>query len=113
ACFFTGSTVVDAGSNWWGTTDPTAIGASICDQTHNPSDPQITTTPVDTSAVATAPQLLTITPVGAGTGTVSSDLDGIDCGSQCWALYDTGQAVTLTATADTGSRFTGWSGGGC
>ena len=35
-----------------------------------PGLPQITTTPIDSSAVATAPQLLTITPAGSGTGTV-------------------------------------------
>jgi hypothetical protein len=28
-------------------------------------------------------------------------------------MYDYGTPVTLTATADTGSIFTGWSGGGC
>ncbi len=113
ACAYPGNTTVDAGSNWWGTTNAVQIAASICDQADTPGQPLITTAPTDSSAVAAAPQVLTITPAGPGTGDVTSDLDGIDCGTQCWALYGTGQAVTLTATANAGSSFTGWSGGGC
>ncbi|MBI5756759.1 MAG: hypothetical protein HZA12_07525, partial [Nitrospirae bacterium] len=38
---------------------------------------------------------------------------GIDCGTDCTEAYNSGTVVTLTATADTGSTFSGWSGGGC
>jgi hypothetical protein len=37
----------------------------------------------------------------------------VDCGSTCQGVFQTGQSVTLTATPDPGSVFTGWSGGGC
>jgi len=54
---------------------------------------------------------LTVNKNGTGAGTVTSP--GINCGSDCTEPYDQGTIVTLTATAATGSAFTGWSGGGC
>ncbi len=56
---------------------------------------------------------LSIMRSGAGTGTVTSSVGGINCGSSCSASYDAGSMVTLTASAATGSTFTGWSGGSC
>ena len=53
---------------------------------------------------------LTVTKAGTGTGTVTSVPLGIDCGIDCTEPYDFGTAVTLTATADVGSTFAGWSG---
>ena len=56
---------------------------------------------------------LKVSQTGAGTGTVTSSPAGIDCGLTCVASFDDGTQVTLTASPDTGSTFTGWSGGGC
>ena len=56
---------------------------------------------------------LHITKSGTGSGTVSSDSAGIDCGPTCSASFDAGTSLTLTATPSPGSRFSGWSGGGC
>jgi hypothetical protein len=50
---------------------------------------------------------------GTGSGSVSSTPAGIDCGSTCSASFEAGTPLTLTATASPGSRFSGWSGGGC
>ena len=50
---------------------------------------------------------------GTGTGSVTSAPAGIDCGSSCSVSFDAGTALTLTATPSPGSRFGGWSGGGC
>jgi Divergent InlB B-repeat domain len=44
---------------------------------------------------------------------VSSSLAGIDRGAACSHAFETGTAVTLTATPAAGSTFAGWSGGGC
>jgi streptogramin lyase len=56
---------------------------------------------------------LTVTRTGTGSGSVVSEPPGIDCPTICFALYDAGTAVTLTAAAAAGSAFAGWSGGGC
>ena len=56
---------------------------------------------------------LTISKTGVGTGTVTSDPPGIDCGETCSVWFARDTAVTLIATADSGSEFGGWSGGGC
>ncbi len=56
---------------------------------------------------------LTVAKSGTGGGTITSAPGGIDCGATCTTTFREGTAVTLTATPATGSRFDGWSGGGC
>ena len=56
---------------------------------------------------------LTIVPGGTGSGTVTSSPAGINCGADCTESYPATSLVALTAAADTGSTFAGWSGGGC
>jgi hypothetical protein len=53
---------------------------------------------------------LSVTKIGTGGGSVSSSPVGIDCGATCSEVFDVGTEVTLTATADGTSTFTGWSG---
>jgi hypothetical protein len=62
--------------------------------------------------VAPTNPLLVVTVNGTGSGTVTSSPVGIDCGSDCSEAYASGASVTLTATADADSHFTGW-GGAC
>jgi hypothetical protein len=54
-----------------------------------------------------------ISKSGDGSGTISSYPTGITCGANCSAYFTKGTTVTLTANPDSGSTFTGWSGGGC
>ena len=54
-----------------------------------------------------------VTKTGTGGGTIASTPAGIDCGATCAAAFAEGTSVTLTAAAASGSRFDGWSGGGC
>ena len=56
---------------------------------------------------------LTVDKDGTGEGTVTSDPAGIDCGANCSADFDYNTEVTLTASAATGSTFTGWDGADC
>src|SRR2546425_173600 len=52
----------------------------------------------------------TLTVQRNGTGTVSSNPSGIDCGSDCSETYAPGTAVTLTAAPAAGSTFGGGTG---
>ena len=47
---------------------------------------------------------------GEGSGSVTSNPSGINCGDDCFQSYLEGTPVTLTHDAEPGSRFTGWSG---
>lgn len=53
---------------------------------------------------------LTISTSGTGTGSVTSSPVGIDCGADCTEDYIGGTTVIMTATADPGSEFAGWTG---
>ena len=61
----------------------------------------------------TCPPLLSINLAGSGSGTISSNPAGINCGSTCSAAFPDDSYVTLTGSASSGSTFTGWSGGVC
>ncbi len=56
---------------------------------------------------------LTVSKAGSGFGSVSSSPGGVSCGADCDQEFETGKEVTLTATAASGSKFSGWSGSGC
>jgi hypothetical protein len=64
------------------------------------------TTPAPT--IQTFP--VAVTKMGTGTGTVSSSPAGINCGSTCSGAFNSGAIVALTASADSGSIFAGWTG---
>ncbi|MGD8375349.1 MAG: FG-GAP-like repeat-containing protein [Acidobacteriota bacterium] len=53
---------------------------------------------------------LQVSRAGNGTGTVSSDPVGIDCGDECHEVFPEGTLVQLTAIPDAGSTFGGWTG---
>src|SRR5207245_4917540 len=55
---------------------------------------------------------LMVSKAGTGTGTVTSPLAGIACGTSCSGSYLSGTVATLTATPAADSTFDGWSGGG-
>ncbi len=55
----------------------------------------------------------TLTVTNSGGGTVTSSDGGINCESDCSETYSYGESITLTASADSGYAFTGWSGGTC
>jgi hypothetical protein len=56
---------------------------------------------------------LNVSKTGSGDGTVTSSPAGIDCGATCSASFGHSAFVTLTAEANPGSTFAGWSGAGC
>jgi hypothetical protein len=62
------------------------------------------------SSARAANQTLTVSKSGTGTGTVVSSPAGINCGGICSASFPKNTNVTLTATPDAGSTFSGYSG---
>ena len=63
-----------------------------------------------TATFALKTYLLSVTRAGTGSGTVTSDVNGLDCGVTCGVSPDHGTVVTLSASPAVGSNFTGWSG---
>lgn len=59
-----------------------------------------------------AEHTLTVNRVGPLGGFVTSSPVGINCGTDCSAVFEENTAVTLTATSVAGSHFMGW-GGAC
>ncbi|HVL97633.1 MAG TPA: hypothetical protein VM266_17395 [Solirubrobacteraceae bacterium] len=58
-------------------------------------------------------QVLTVRKAGDGSGTVVSAPAGIDCGTDCTEEFARDTEVTLAASPEDGSRFEGFTGGGC
>lgn len=56
---------------------------------------------------------LTVNKTGAGSGTITSNIVGINCPGDCTEFYSGGTVIILTQTPNPGSSFGGWSGGGC
>lgn len=75
------------------------------------ADGQVTMN-ADTSCLAsfTRPVTLTVTKIGTGSGTVTSNPPGINCGVDCSEVFNTPTTVNLTATPNVGSAFVKWSG---
>ena len=79
----------------------------------SPSGVELTDVELVQKQVSVAPfstNLLTV--VANGPGVVTSDPQGILCGSDCSENYGVGTSVRVTATPSAGSIFAGW-GGGC
>ena len=63
-----------------------------------------------TATFAPIPASVNVTLAGGGSGTVTSSPAGISCPGTCGANFNQGSQVTLTATPNAGSTFTGWTG---
>ena len=86
-------------------------GTGSCTVTINSANASVTANFVP---VAATTYQLTASKTGAGNGTVSSTPAGIQCDTSCNAATGmptvNGDSITLTATPDAQSTFTGWSG---
>jgi hypothetical protein len=58
---------------------------------------------------ATPRYVVTVVKAGTGSGTVTGNVGGINCGLVCTANVAQGVFVLLTPTPDAGSVFSGWS----
>ncbi len=53
--------------------------------------------------------VVSITKLGDGAGSVTSQPAGIECGATCSGSFELGKPITLTATPQSGSTASGWS----
>ncbi len=95
----------DPGSRFIGWTGCTYVTGNVCNVSMNAAR----------SVTANFEQVgpsydVKVTKAGAGTGTVTDDKGLIWCGTSCTGSYESGTAVRLTAAAQQGSKFAGWSG---
>ncbi|MCW3016120.1 MAG: hypothetical protein JWO02_3212 [Solirubrobacterales bacterium] len=94
------------GTRFTGWSGGDCSGSSLTCMTTVNDDQEITATFV-------ALHTVTVAKTGRGSGTVTSAVAGIDCGTVCTGQYAHGTPLTLTATPAPGSTFAGWSGAGC
>jgi hypothetical protein len=98
--------VANSDSTFTGWSGAGCTGTDTCEVTMNAA--------VTVTASFTLRQfVLTVSPTGNGSGTVTSSPTGISCGADCTESYNAHTVVTLTAAPAAGSVFTGWSSGGC
>ena len=85
-------------------------GWSGCESEPHPNECKVTLSKdtVVTAGFEPIFDYLEVSKSGSGTGSVSSSPAGINCGSTCGHTYEDGTEVTFTASAFTGSTFTGW-----
>jgi hypothetical protein len=91
--------------------DPVSYGAKSASLSINGGPPTATMTGTAEDSLT-----LNVTKSGTGGGTVTDASNVIDCGTTCTGSYErttSDPVVTLTATADAASTFSGWSGAGC
>ncbi|WGZ93876.1 MAG: CAP domain-containing protein [Candidatus Thiothrix putei] len=72
----------------------------------------VTGTFTSTTAASTGTYALNVNKTGTGSGTITSSITGINCGTDCEEPVITGRVISLYAKPVTGSRFTGWTGAG-
>jgi hypothetical protein len=96
-------------SNFSGWSGTGCAGTAPCTLT-------LTGNPTVAATFTTIPVTLAVREKGSGAGQVTSSPSGINCSAtsnQCSSSFNSGTTVTLTASASSGSKFAGWSGGGC
>jgi phospholipase C len=69
-----------------------------------------TATPAEPTPSSRETFRLTVAASGSGTGTVTSNPVGINCGTTCTGAFQSNTQITLKATAASGDAFAGWSG---
>lgn len=95
-----------SGSIFAGWSGCNSVSGMTCNVTMNATKSVTATFNIQTTTYP-----LTITK--SGSGTVTSNPTGINCGETCSTSFNSGQSVTLTASPAANYYFSGWSDGSC
>jgi uncharacterized protein (DUF2141 family) len=91
-------------------TSATVASTSVNPATSNATIKNTNASLIDSCYYTPPTYILSVLKSGSGSGTVTSNPSGINCGSDCSESYSANTTVTLTATSFSGSTFGGWSG---
>ena len=101
-------------------TSSPAVGSytcgSSCDPTHTVPNVELLSMAAGPgtfgvlSGFVLLPEALSVSKTGVGSGKVTSQPSGIDCGATCTWNVGYGTSVTLAAVADAGATFVQWTG---
>jgi uncharacterized protein (DUF2345 family) len=100
-----GYKVTETVPSGWSLTSAACSDGSPLDNVDLSAGETVTCTFTNTKQVT-----LTVNRTGTGSGTVTSNPAGINCGADCTETYNGNTVVALTATPAAGSSFAGWSG---
>jgi prepilin-type N-terminal cleavage/methylation domain-containing protein len=95
------------GSTFFGWADGCIGSDPVCVVT---LDDDLNVVPIFVSDSSAAQYPLKVAATGSGSGDITSSPAGINCGTICQHLYDSGTFVTLTALPTPTSNFDGWAG---
>ncbi len=88
------------------------LSSALCDNGSAPGEIKLDPGEIVRCTFTNIKRTLTVASIqkGSGRGTVSSKPAGINCGDTCTVEFAGESSVTLIATPQNGSTFTGWSG---
>lgn len=104
------ATIIDPNANYFSFASVDAVNPATNKIYAANTNGNVTNVTVIDGGATPASHLVSVLLAGNGSGTVTSNPPGVNCGTPCTANFATGTAVNLSASAASGSTFSGWAG---